>query len=259
MHRPQTRRAQLSQDLAGAVERGEILAAYQPQYGLETGKIVAAEILSRWEHPVLGMIPPAEFVPIAEETGAIDDIGDHMFLLACVAAAEWHSREYAVTAAVNVSLRQVGRSGFAERCSSLVTRSSVDPRMLTVEITESTSVTEVPEALHRLALLAASGITISADDFGVGHTSIEQVTALQATELKIDQSLVRAEGPKATGRLADAVAFGKSRNMRLVAEGIETDIHLHRVRALGCERGQGYLWARPMRRSELEDQITSNL
>jgi EAL domain-containing protein (putative c-di-GMP-specific phosphodiesterase class I) len=239
-------------ELAGAVSRNEIVAFYQPQFDVDTERIVAAEALARWVHPVLGLVPPSSFIPLAEESGLIHEIGDHMIATACSAAVEWDQAGRAIEVAVNVSATQLHEARFADRLLDTVNSVGLDPGLLTVEVTESTAIIDVSSVAERLDWLRSVGVSISVDDFGVGHSSVEQVLSLRATELKIDQGLVRDEGGAARILLAAVVAFAHDKGLRVVAEGVENHEQLDRVRELRCDRAQGYLLGKPMPKSEID-------
>jgi len=256
MGRPIDRLAEVARALPGAVERGEIAAVFQPQFLLSTAQMVSAEALSRWRHPGLGTVLPAEFIPIAEEAGLIAAIGDRMIALACSAASAWQRVSPTIEIAVNISLLQLGSSGFAARFVRMADAASTNIRTMIVEVTESTRADVVPSAAENFRELVAAGVTISIDDFGAGYSSREQVAALPATELKVDMHLVQDESAAGLDRLAEAVAFGKQRDMRVVAEGVETSEQLERVRRLGCDRAQGYLLGHPVSMEEIDARLT---
>jgi EAL domain-containing protein (putative c-di-GMP-specific phosphodiesterase class I) len=244
--------SRLLADLSGAVSRGEIVAYYQPQYDLAENRIVSAEALARWQHPELGIVTPGEFIPLAEEAGLISEIGDHMLRVACADASDWHDRGARIEIAVNVSATQLRDRMFADRLLETVRSFHLDPGVLTIEVTESTAIIDVSTVAERLDWLRSVGVTISVDDFGTGHSSVEQILGLRATELKIDQSLVRDESPAARTLLAAVVAFSRDKGLRVVAEGIETEDQLDRVRHLHCDRAQGYLLGRPLPKSDFD-------
>jgi EAL domain-containing protein (putative c-di-GMP-specific phosphodiesterase class I) len=248
----------LERDLPGAAERGEIVALFQAQYSLVTGAIVAAEVLSRWTHPRFGLVSPAEFIPMAERLGLIGGIGDVMLQTGCRAAHYWQSQGHPIEVAVNVSILQLRTRRIVDTVARLLHDVGLEPRLLTLEITESTSLADVPEATDTLRGLRELGVNISVDDFGAGHASPEQVSALPATELKIDQALVQESEGLAREEFASAVEFGKARGMRLVAEGVETAEQLERVRALEVDRAQGYLLARPATKADLDAMLASD-
>jgi EAL domain-containing protein (putative c-di-GMP-specific phosphodiesterase class I) len=240
---------QLIADLPGAASRGEIVAYYQPQIDLGSGDIVAVESLSRWMHPELGMQSPLVFIPIAEEFGQIDEIGEFMVSEACSTAADFTEKGLGIEVSVNVSALQLARRGFFEHLESELATLEILPDVITLEITESRFIANRPQVADRLSHLRDDGVGISIDDFGVGHSSVEQVLALPASELKIDRTIVQNEDE---GLMATIVRLAQDRGLRTVAEGVETEEQLHRVRALGCDRAQGYLIAEPLPRDELD-------
>jgi EAL domain-containing protein (putative c-di-GMP-specific phosphodiesterase class I) len=240
------RTEQLASDLHGAVRRGEIVAWYQPQVRVDTRQVISAEALSRWMHPEFGIVPPGTFIPLAEELGLITEIGDHMIELGCRSAARWQNRAAPIEVAVNVSAIQLRNPAFAERLIQAMRSADLDPRLLTIEVTETSEIIDVSTVAERLDWLRSVGVTISVDDFGVGHSSVEQVLDLRATELKIDQSLVRDESNAARTLLAAVVTFARDKGLRVVAEGVETEAQFARVRDLHCHRAQGFLLGRPM-------------
>jgi EAL domain-containing protein (putative c-di-GMP-specific phosphodiesterase class I) len=239
-------------DLAGAVERGEIIAHYQPQIDVASGRIVAVESLSRWVHPQLGMQSPLVFIPIAEEFGMIDDIGDFMLDDACHFVASLRARDIPLEVSVNVSALQLATPAFFTRLAELISDLQLEPGAITLEITESRFIANRPQVSKRLGALRDLGIGVSIDDFGVGHSSVEQVLALPASELKIDRLIVQDESATNGALLATIVRLVTDRGLRTVAEGVETEAQLQRVRELGCDRAQGYLIGRPMSRDDLE-------
>ncbi|HEY4267901.1 MAG TPA: EAL domain-containing protein [Galbitalea sp.] len=245
-------RDRLAADLHGAVERGEIVAYYQPQLDIDTRRIVSAEALSRWVHPELGIILPGNFIPLAEEIGLISDIGDHMIALSCQSAAAWAHNGTPIEVAVNVSGIQLRDAGFSERLISAMRAAQLNPQFLTIEVTESIEIIDVSTVAERLDWLRSVGVTISVDDFGTGHSSVEQVLDLRATELKIDQALVRNDSMAARVLLAAVVTFAHDKGLRVVAEGVETEEQLARMRELRCDRAQGYLLGMPMPKPEFD-------
>jgi EAL domain-containing protein (putative c-di-GMP-specific phosphodiesterase class I) len=239
-------------DLAGAVDRGEIIAHYQPQIDVASGRIVAVETLSRWIHPELGMQSPLVFIPIAEEFGMIDEVGDFMLDEACEYAASLRARDIRLEVAVNVSALQLANPSFFTHLEELVSDLQIEPDDITLEITESRLIANRPQVGARLGRLRDLGVGVSIDDFGVGHSSVEQVLALPASELKIDRMIVQDESATNGALLATIVRLVSDRGLRTVAEGVETEEQLERVRQLGCDRAQGYLIGRPMPREDLE-------
>jgi EAL domain-containing protein (putative c-di-GMP-specific phosphodiesterase class I) len=251
------RRLSLVPELPGAVGRGELLPYYQPQLDVASGRIVGAEALARWRHPRLGMVPPSEFIPVAEEIGAIREIGEFMIDQACAFAASM--AYYPVQISVNVSALQLADPEFGARLTETFTRHGLKPGQLTIELTESRPIADIPDAGEQLGRLRELGIGISIDDFGIGHSSLKQLESLPFTELKIDQSLIRDDTDETWTRVASIVAIVRHRGLRIVAEGIETQEQYDRVRDAGCDRVQGYLLGMPMPAEEFVEFCRDNV
>jgi EAL domain-containing protein (putative c-di-GMP-specific phosphodiesterase class I) len=247
----------LVNDLRGAVDRGEIVPFYQPQIEVDTGRVVGIESLARWFHPELGLQSPLVFIPIAEEFGIIDELGKFMIDDACAFATELAARRIAIDIAVNVSALQLAAPRFFNALEECIDEAKLRPGALTLEITESRFIANRPVVSDRLQRLRDRGVSVSIDDFGVGHSSVEQVLALPANELKIDRTIVQDEGATNGALMATIVTLVKDRGLRTVAEGVETAAQLERVRQLGCDRAQGYYIAEPMSRSDLEPLLVA--
>lgn len=243
-------------ELEGAVERGEITPAFQPQIDIPTRRIVAVEALARWNHPILGAVPPAEFIPVAEQLGLIDEIGNYMLDESCRCSSDWIAAGLTVEVAVNVSPAQLASIEFLDRIQSNLDRHQLSASRLTIEITESLPVADVPTVLVRLAELRELGVGISVDDFGTGHASVERLTALPVSELKLDQSLVQDVSPPPLF-LTEAIAIARHDGLRVVAEGVETEEQFERARRLGCDRAQGFLFGRPASEAEITRALVS--
>jgi EAL domain-containing protein (putative c-di-GMP-specific phosphodiesterase class I) len=244
-------------DLAGAVGRGEISAYYQPQIDVRTGKIVGVESLSRWQHPELGMQSPQMFIPIAEAFDLIDGLGDFMIEDAWDRVNDFAERGLPVDVAVNVSAVQLAKPSFFTKLEQTVKRLSPRAGALTLEITESRFIANRPSVAQRLGRLRDLGFGVSIDDFGIGHSSVEQILALPANELKIDRTIVQDEAATNGALMATIIALVRDRGMRTAAEGIETVAQLERVRNLGCDRAQGYLIGMPMPLPLLNEMLTA--
>lgn len=244
-------------DLRGAVGRGEIVAYYQPQIDVTTGEIVAVESLARWFHPVLGIQSPQLFIPIAEEFGLIDELGKFMIDDACGFATELARRGIELDVAVNVSALQLAAPQFFAALEDCLAEAQLRQGALTLEITESRFIVNRPSVSNRLQRLRDLGVSVSIDDFGVGHSSVEQVLALPANELKIDRTVVQDDTATNGMLMATIVSLVRDRGLRTVAEGVETEAQLRRVRDLGCDRAQGYLIGEPMPRNDLEELLAS--
>ena len=242
----------LAHDLVGAVERGEIVAYFQPQVDLATDSIIAVEALARWEHPVLGQLAPGQFIALAEQTGLIHSIGRHMLEQCLDAAEEWRAAGTHLEVSVNVSPLQLASPDFSQHLSAELTRRALPQDAVTIEITESMPVIDLPGVVIRLHQLRELGLGVALDDFGVGHATIEQLDELPVTELKLDRSLVQDQRQSMASYLTSIVTLAHERGLRVVAEGVETEAHLSFVKVLGCDRAQGYLLGRPMPRVDVE-------
>jgi EAL domain-containing protein (putative c-di-GMP-specific phosphodiesterase class I) len=242
-------------DLAGAVSRHEIVAYYQPQIDIESGNVVAVESLSRWMHPQLGMQSPLIFIPLAEEFGLIDELGDFMVSEACRLAVDFCEREMNIEVAVNVSALQLASPAFFTHLEQLISDLQLAPGSITLEITESRLIANRPQVAKRLGHLRDLGVGVSIDDFGVGYSQVEQVLALPANELKIDRMIVQDQTATNGALLATIVRMVSDRGLRTVAEGVETEEQLQRVRDLNCDRAQGYLIGMPMPKAQLFEDL----
>lgn len=245
------RRLELENDLRRAIERDEFVLHYHPLVNLESGAITGLEALVRWNHPARGLVPPAEFIRIAEETGLILPIGRWVLDEACRQAREWHrelGQQTPPTMAVNLSGRQFNDPNLVEHVASALSRSGLDPSHLVLEITESAMVEEYQSALQILNALSDLGVTIAIDDFGTGYSSLGVLRSFPVDALKIDRSFIdglRAD-PSDTVIVSGIIGLARAMNLRVVAEGIETAAQLRQVRDLGCQIGQGYYFGKPM-------------
>jgi EAL domain-containing protein (putative c-di-GMP-specific phosphodiesterase class I) len=243
---------QLADQLSHALARDEIAIEYQPQIEVVSARIVAVEALCRWHHPTLGSVPPSRFIPVAEDNDLIDSIGQFMVdsALACVSA--WAELGLSVEMSINVSALQLEDGKFFDHFVASMDRLKLDPKRLTIEITESQAIADFPQVVGGLDGLRVRGVGVSIDDYGTGHTSVKQLLSLPATELKLDQSIVQRDGETSVALVKSLVKFAHSRGLRIVAEGVETTEQLERVRRLGCDRAQGFLIGHSMPGSEIE-------
>jgi EAL domain-containing protein (putative c-di-GMP-specific phosphodiesterase class I) len=216
-----------------------------------TDRIVAAEALARWRHPELGLISPAIFIPIAEETALIHSLGRFMIDEVLTTVAGWRSAGIDLEVSVNVSATQLTTLQFFDRLDADLASLDLAPNAVTIEITESHPVLDTPSITRRLEELRMRGLGISIDDYGVGHSSLRQLERMPATELKIDLSLVQDASVESLALMTAVVELAHWRGLRVVAEGVETEEQLERVRELECDRAQGYLLGRPMPQEEL--------
>ncbi|GAA0752168.1 EAL domain-containing protein [Ideonella azotifigens] len=240
----------LENDLRRAIERHELLLHYQPQMDLLTGKVRGVEALVRWLHPRLGLIAPNDFIPLAEETGLILEIGDWVLNTACQQLRRWREQgQTDLVLAVNLSARQLQRPGLDLGVARTLAASGVPAHCLELEITESSVMQDPEQALALLRRLHQMGVLFAIDDFGTGYTNFAYLKQLPLQALKIDRSFIQglsqAGGDDAA--IAEAIiAMSRKMNLRVIAEGVETEEQRLRLQSLGCDGIQGYLLARPM-------------
>ncbi len=262
MHERTRDRTELSADLVGAVERGELQLLYQPIVDLATETVHGVEALARWNHPVRGLVPPTIFVPIAEATGSIVPIGRWVLREAVTQLARWRAEfpdGYPLSMEANLSAGQLADPGLVPTVAGLVAETGLDPRDLTLEITESSLVEDLDAALRPLRQLSAIGVRLALDDFGTGYSSLTYLRRLPVSMLKIDRSFVEDSDAAQSARvlLAGITSLGTGLGMQVVAEGVETERQARRVREAGCHLGQGFLWARPLTADEVTALLRS--
>ncbi len=241
-------------ELRHAVEHDELRLFFQPKIELTTGRIAGAEVLLRWQHPTRGLLSPATFVPFAEQTGFIRRITRWTLDRAIAQSATWHRAGSPLQLAVNISAEDIADLRFDARVAGLLTRHQLPPSLLTLELTESGFIEDPNQALRMLDALAALGVNLSIDDFGTGYSSLSHLARMPANEVKIDRSFVQGleSDVEYAAVVRSAIDMGHSLGMKVVAEGIETESAAQRLRALGCDIAQGYLYARPMPCAALE-------
>ncbi|WP_173087436.1 EAL domain-containing protein [Devosia sp. 1635] len=251
-------RRQLDLDLRHAVEDGQLEVVFQPQIDLRTRTIVGAEALLRWRHPQLGMISPAQFIPLAEETGLIVDLGRWILEEACSQAMAW---PWEGRMSVNVSPVQLQLSDVPAMVAGALVLSGLPPKRLDIEITESSLVAGIGGIIRTFAALKGIGVDVALDDFGTGYSSLSYLKDLPFDKLKIDQSFVRAMGDGAAGDVivASIIGLGRSLGKTTVAEGIEDEAAASALAAMGCSIGQGYYFGRPVDGPTMRALVETNL
>ncbi len=248
MHADVEGRMALEADLAEALKSDQFFLLYQPIFDLASGRIEGLEALLRWRHPVRGIVPPDEFIPLAEESGLIVPIGRWVLKEACRQARAWALEgNRSVGISVNVSAYQLGREDFAGDVRRAIDESGLDPGTLMIEITETTFMRDVGAAVEHLREIKALGVSIAVDDFGTGYASLSQLQMMPADILKVDRSFIAAlEGGKQSHDLLQAIlGVGHSMSLKVIAEGIETEEQLRTITEMGCEMAQGFLLGRP--------------
>jgi diguanylate cyclase (GGDEF)-like protein len=253
-------RLELERDLRLALEHGEFRLHYQPLVRLETGHLAGWEALIRWEHPDRGLISPAAFIPIAEETGLIVPIGQWVVQEACRQAREWQDRFPSKphrTMSVNLSARQFAHPQLVADVQDALQTARLDPRRLLLEITESVVMQDAGAAVRILHQLKALGIRVAIDDFGTGYSSLAYLKRFPVDVLKIDRSFVEGLGQDAQDRaiVQSVVVLAKSLGLSVTAEGIETPRQQLHLQQLGCDTGQGYLFGKPRSARDSEDLL----
>jgi diguanylate cyclase (GGDEF)-like protein len=251
------RMLQLEQDLRHAVARNELRLYYQPQVDIGSGRIAGLEALVRWQHPTQGLIPPMDFIPLAESTGLIVPIGEWVLREACEQNRRWLDQGRDMVVAVNISARQFHHPKFLDMVGSVLHQSGLPAASLELEITESVSVGDMERSIEIMHRLRDMGVHLSIDDFGTGYSSLNYLKSFPLSNLKVDQSFVRTmlQSPDNAAITKTVITLGHTLGMRVIAEGVETQSHLEQLADYKCDLVQGYLFARPMPVSELDDWL----
>jgi EAL domain-containing protein (putative c-di-GMP-specific phosphodiesterase class I) len=255
-----TERLLLENALRRAPERGELRALYQPIVRLADGAMVAAEALVRWDHPERGLLEASQFVPLAEETGSIIPVGGWVLVEACRQAASWSGNCIAPAVSVNLSARQLSRPDLVDAVDRALRDSGLNPDRLWLEITESVLMEDADTAVAALERLRALGVHLCVDDFGTGYSSLAYLRRFPVDALKVDRSFVSGlgEDPEDSAIVEAVVSMAHSLHLSVVAEGVETDEQLARLRDLGCELAQGFYFAAPVPASALDPFAASS-
>jgi len=239
-----------SSELRHGLERGEIVPYYQPIVDLRSGQLMGFEVLARWRHPDRGLLGPDQFLPMAEETGLIGDLGAAIVKASLAQLGRWHETVPSlagVSISVNVSVRQLVDSRFNTLVAEALAESGVRAESLWLEITETALMSDVKAATVALRNLRSLGLHLSVDDFGTGYSSLTYLKRFPVEAIKVDRQFVKGLGIDAedTTIVEAVVNLGKSLGLMVVAEGVETPLQLSRLRETGCDRAQGYLFGRP--------------
>ena len=256
-------RFELESELRRAIDQGEFVLNYQPIVDLRTGELVGAEALVRWDHPTQGRLAPSVFIPLAEDTGLIDEIGTWVLRTACTEAARWArlSPGRVPRVSINLSAHQLADPQLAWTVQAAMAHASAAPTWITLELTESLLMQNSSAYLERLHAIRALGVQLAIDDFGTGYSSLAYLEQFPVSHIKIDRSFVTPldDPRRGDGVVHAIVEIGRALGLTTVAEGIETPTQLARLRELGCELGQGYLFARPLERDAMADLVARQI
>ncbi len=242
------RRLVLQGELRRAIQHRHLTLHYQPKVSVRTGEMLGAEALVRWQHPTRGMIPPVDFIPVAEHSGLIGPLTRHILDMALGQVRAWADEGRTVPVAVNISTRNLLDEGLCVQVADLLAQHRVPAGHLVLEVTESALMTDVEKAKRVLQELAALGVGISIDDFGAGYTSLGYLTTLPISELKVDRSFIDAMTCDRRSRLVvqSVITLGHNLGLTVVAEGVETEQTLEMLARMGCDSVQGYHLGRPL-------------
>ncbi|MBZ0104507.1 MAG: EAL domain-containing protein [Sulfuricella denitrificans] len=247
------RRLELQNQLYNALDRNEFILHYQIQTNIVTGEIIGVEALIRWQHPTLGLVPPIEFIPVAEETGLIQPIGAWVLEEACCQARNWLDMGFPLQVAVNLSGRQFHKKDL----TGLVTRTlhlcGLPPEFLELEITESVAMENTDHSMHTLQSITQIGVQTAIDDFGTGYSSLSQLKKMPLHTLKIDRSFIKdlMTDSDDSAIVTAIITMAHNLGLKVIAEGVETAQQLQRLHELGCDRAQGFFLGRPVPPDEI--------
>lgn len=260
MNQQTIERLMLENQLAQAAGLNQLRLYYQPQIDLETGKLLGLEALIRWQHPEMGLVAPNQFIPLAEETGLIEQIGDWVLNEVCRQLAEWQMQGLPLTSvAINVSASQFIRRPLAKHIQQLIEQYNISPALLELELTERVVMND-PSLVHGIMdQLSSLGVSLSMDDFGTGYSSLSYLQKLPLNKLKVDMSFVRniATSKNDLAITNTIINLGKNLNLQVIAEGIEIQEQKHLLMQMGCHVGQGYYFAKPMPAEEVAKILTN--
>ncbi|HSH30547.1 MAG TPA: EAL domain-containing protein [Thiohalobacter sp.] len=242
------------------LKENEFIPHYQPQVEMHSGRIVGAEALARWQSHDRGLISPAEFIPVAEETGLINQLGRSILSQACNQILEWQRAGIRLPLSVNISGRQFAAPGFVDQIRGLIGESGIDPRQLELEITEQVFLEDMDEATDKLWQLRDLGVSIAIDDFGIGYSSLSYLKRLPFNTLKIDRAFTRdiCEDTRDVAILRAILSLSRDLRLNTIIEGVETEAQKKLLLRLGCERAQGFLFHQPRPAAEITPLLLRN-
>jgi EAL domain-containing protein (putative c-di-GMP-specific phosphodiesterase class I) len=250
-------RMMLEAGLRKALQRDELFLVYQPKIDVESRELVGAEALIRWNHPKLGLVAPARFIPVAEESGMVGEIGEWVLRTACAQIRTWQDMNLFPQIAVNVSALQFHQHDLSKLISTVIREEQIPAESLEIELTESAVMHDAESSVVTLERLKQLGVRIAIDDFGTGYSSLSYLKRLPLDLLKIDQSFVRDISSDANDAaiVRAIITLARSLGMKVTAEGVENEAQLAFLNAYGCEYAQGYLFGQPMTAEELTERL----
>jgi len=249
MNADAARRMDVENKLRRALENGELSVHYQPKVETATGRLVGVEALMRWHQPELGDVSPADFIPLAEETGLIVPLGEWVLTTACAQGVRWQREGFGpLQIAVNLSARQFWQDDLAPTVARVLAETGLPPRLLELELTESTFMRDAEATITTLGALKAMGVGLAVDDFGTGYSSLGYLQRFPIDALKIDRSFIRdvTTNTDSAAITRTVIAMGRNLNLTVVAEGVETGAQFDFLRGEGCHQIQGFLISRPL-------------
>jgi diguanylate cyclase (GGDEF)-like protein/PAS domain S-box-containing protein len=244
-----------------ALEKRELFLVYQPQMDIATGKIIGLEALARWQHPELGLVPPAEFIRIAENSGLIMSIGEWVLRTACAQLRQWQAEGFAAASvSVNVSAVQFRQEAFTSTVHRILRETGLPPQCLELELTESLLLSNADVMFSVLRQLTAMGVRLAIDDFGTGYSSLSYLRRFPVSRLKIDGSFIRDVPLNADDAaiVAAIISMGKSLNLKVIAEGVENEAQMSFLRTQRCDEIQGYYFSKPLAVDEVAGKLRDN-
>jgi predicted signal transduction protein with EAL and GGDEF domain len=255
-------RVMLEGSLRQALDQEEFILYYQPQISLTDGTVTGVEALIRWDHPKLGLLPPSRFLPVAEESGLIVQIGEWVLKTACRQMHNWHMSGLKLPhVAVNVSGKQIRKGDLVERVHSVLQETECRPEWLELEISEDFIMKETEPSIQTLVGLRALGTHLAIDDFGTGYSSLSYLKRLPIDKLKIDRTFIRDlnRDPNDAAIVRAIIAMGKGLQLKIIAEGVESEIQEQFLRSHDCDEMQGFRYGRPMSAARIQQRFGSNM
>lgn len=255
MNETVSKKMNLENALRKAVERDELFVLYQPQIAIQRSELIGVEALLRWNHPELGLIPPSEFIPLAEETGLIIPIGERVLMMSCQQLKRWHDEGLdSLKMSVNLSSSQFMEENLVSFVNHVILKTGINPQFLELEITESVAMYNEEQVIAKITALKSLGIGIAIDDFGTGYSSFHYLKKLPADTLKIDKAFIKdlLEDTQSKALVAGIISMSKEMGFRVIAEGVETPQQLAILGKFECDGAQGFLFSKPIPANELK-------